>query len=99
MPPPPPLKKKNDKILTSDKASNNNPFFYCLNVLKATITLCDLSAAILFIPAHSCLKRFHSRIVHSLRSGKVEMFLCAACHAFTPHVNAWKRLIGIVVQV
>ena len=31
------------------------------------------------------------RIVHSLSSGKVEMFLCAACHAFTPHVNAWKR--------
>ena len=30
-------------------------------------------------------------IVHSLGSGKVEMFLCAACHAFTPHVNAWKR--------
>ena len=30
-------------------------------------------------------------IVHSLSSGKVEMFLCAACHAFTPHVNAWKR--------
>ena len=29
-------------------------------------------------------------IVHSLSSGKVEMFLCAACHAFTPHVNAWK---------
>ena len=30
-------------------------------------------------------------IVHSLSAGKVEMFLCAACHAFTPHVNAWKR--------
>ena len=30
-------------------------------------------------------------IVHSLSSGKVEMFLCAACHAFPPHVNAWKR--------
>ena len=29
-------------------------------------------------------------IVHSLSSGKVEMFLCAACHALTPHVNAWK---------
>ena len=29
--------------------------------------------------------------VHSLSSGKVEMFLCAACHAFTPHVNAWKH--------
>ena len=25
-------------------------------------------------------------IVHSLSSGKVEMFLCAPCHAFTPHV-------------
>ena len=25
-------------------------------------------------------------IVHSLSSGKVEMFLCAACHAFTPNV-------------
>ena len=32
-----------------------------------------------------------TNIVHSLSSGKVEMFLCAACHAFTPHVNAWKR--------
>ena len=32
-----------------------------------------------------------SGIVHSVSSGKVEMFLCAACHAFTPHVNAWKR--------
>ena len=30
-------------------------------------------------------------IVHSLSFGKVEMFLCATCHAFTPHVNAWKR--------
>ena len=30
-------------------------------------------------------------IVHSLSSGKVEMFLCATCHAFTPHVNVWKR--------
>ena len=29
-------------------------------------------------------------IVHSLSFGKVEMFLCAACHAFTPHVlNLW----------
>ena len=37
-------------------------------------------------------------IVHSLSSGKVEMFLCTSCHAFTPHVNAWKRWIGIVVQ-
>ena len=27
-------------------------------------------------------------IVHLLSSGKVEMYLCAACHAFTPHVNA-----------
>ena len=31
-------------------------------------------------------------IVPSLSSGKVEMFLCAACHAFTPQVNAWKAL-------
>ena len=30
-------------------------------------------------------------IVHSISSGKVEMFLCAACHVFPPHVNAWKR--------
>ena len=29
--------------------------------------------------------------VHSLSSGKGEMFLCAACHAFKPHVNAWKN--------
>ena len=28
--------------------------------------------------------------IHSPSSGKVEMFLCAACHDFTPHVNAWK---------
>ena len=27
----------------------------------------------------------------TLSSDKVEMFLCVACHAFTPHVNAWKR--------
>ena len=38
-------------------------------------------------------------MVHSLRSGKGKIFLCAACHAFTPHVNAWKNLIGIVVQI
>ena len=38
-------------------------------------------------------------MVHSLSSGKGKMFLCAACHAFTPHVNAWKNLIGIVVQI
>ena len=37
--------------------------------------------------------------VHSLSSGKVEMYLCAACHAFTLHVNAWKSWIGFVVQV
>ena len=30
---------------------------------------------------------------------RCKMFLCAACHAFTPHVNAWKNLIGIVVQI
>ena len=29
--------------------------------------------------------------VHSLSSGKGKMFLCAACHAFMPHVNAWKN--------
>ena len=29
--------------------------------------------------------------VHSLSSGKGEMFLCPACHAFTPHVNPWKN--------
>ena len=38
-------------------------------------------------------------MVHSLSSGKVNMFLCAACHAFTPHVNVWKNLTGIVVQI
>ena len=38
-------------------------------------------------------------MVHSLSSGKGKMFLCAACHAFTPHMNAWKNLIGIVVQI
>ena len=38
-------------------------------------------------------------MVHSLSSGKGKMFLCAACHAFTPHVNAWKNLIGVVVQI
>ena len=38
-------------------------------------------------------------MIHSLSSGKGKMFLCAACHAFTPHVNAWKNLIGIVVQI
>ena len=40
-----------------------------------------------------------SVMVHSLSSGKGKMFLYAACHAFTPHVNAWKNLIGIVVQI
>ena len=29
--------------------------------------------------------------VHSLSSGKCEMFLCVSCHAFTPHVSAWKN--------
>ena len=38
-------------------------------------------------------------MVHSLSSGKGKMFLCAACHAFTPHVNAWKNLIGIAAQI
>ena len=38
-------------------------------------------------------------IVHSLSSGKGKIFLCAACHAFTPRVNPWENLIGIVVQV
>ena len=38
-----------------------------------------------------CQHTFHTGIVHSLSSGKVEMFLCAACYAFTPHVNEWKR--------
>ena len=31
-------------------------------------------------------------IVHSLSSGKVEMFLCAACHAFPPHVECVEAL-------
>ena len=30
-------------------------------------------------------------LVHSPSSGKGKMFLCAACHAFTPHVNTWKN--------
>ena len=38
-------------------------------------------------------------MVLSLSSGKGKMFLCAARHAFTSHVNAWKNLIGIVVQI
>ena len=29
--------------------------------------------------------------VHSLSSGKGKMFQCAARHAFTPHVKAWKN--------
>ena len=37
-------------------------------------------------------------MVHSVSSGKGKMFLCAMCHAFTPHMDAWKNLIGIVVQ-
>ena len=40
-----------------------------------------------------------SAMVHSLSPGKGKMLLCAACRAFTPRVNAWKKLIGIVVQV
>ena len=43
--------------------------------------------------------RLDFTIVHLLSSGKGKMFLCAGCHAFTPHVNAWKNLIGIVVQI
>ena len=43
---------------------------------------------------HNC-----TGMVHSLSSGKGKMFLCAALHAFTPHVNAWKNSIGIVVQI
>ena len=31
------------------------------------------------------------REVHSLSAGKVEMYLCAAWHAFTPHVDARKN--------
>ena len=31
------------------------------------------------------------RNIHSLSSGKDEMFLCTACHASTPHLNAWKN--------
>ena len=38
-------------------------------------------------------------MVDSLSSGKGKMFLCAACHAFMPRMNAWKNLIGIVLQV
>ena len=56
---------------------------------KATITRYDLSSRFFCIDA----------MVHSLSSGKGKMFLCAACYAFTPHVNAWKNLIGIVVQI
>ena len=48
----------------------------------------------------SCWKKtLKGYMVHSLSSGKGKMFLCAACHAFTPHVNAWKNLIGIVFQI
>ena len=41
----------------------------------------------------------NASMVHSLSSGKGKMFLCAACHALTAHVNAWKNLIGNVVQI
>ena len=41
----------------------------------------------------------YESMVHSLSSGKGKMFLCAARHAFTPHVNAWKNLIVFVVQI
>ena len=55
-------------------------------------------------PLHSLLANFrrsnlHLVKVHSLSSSKGKVFLCAACHAFTPHVNAWKNSISIVVQV
>ena len=33
-------------------------------------------------------------MVHSLSSGKGKIFLCAACHAFTPHVNKFNRHCG-----
>ena len=42
-------------------------------------------------PSGQYLYLLFTFIVDSLSSGKVEMFLCASCHAFTPHVNAWKR--------
>ena len=37
------------------------------------------------------LEKRNDSKVHSLSSGKGEMFLCATCHAFTPHVNPWKN--------
>ena len=33
-------------------------------------------------------------IVHSLSSGKVEKYFCAACHAFTLHVGKLNRHCG-----
>ena len=51
---------------------------------------------ILFIQVRNdpSVKRFRIGVieikVHALSSGKGKMFLCAACHAFTPVVNAWK---------
>ena len=57
--------------------------------------MCDkmaISAYILKIVEKDPFLRLQVRaMVHSLSSGKGKMFLCAACHAFTPHVNAWKN--------
>ena len=67
---------------------NNYPW-----AILAIIMLGTIIVPRIYVPGESKTSK-----VHSLSSGKGKMFLCAACHAFTPHVNAWKNRIGIVVQ-
>ena len=64
-------------------------WFLCDNqILYGLVTTKDLRSSVLCQRANG---KFNGMCkVHSLSSGKVEMYLCATCHIFNPHVNDGK---------
>ena len=74
--------------------SVNDVYDVCDSVMKAKqkdnqsdLILLDFTS---LSYGHAC-KKIHVYKVHSLSFDKVEMYLCAACHALTLHVDARKN--------
>ena len=79
------IQKLPDFLTVSDLVKANK---LSLNIVKNDYMIIATSQKLMKLGA---IPKTKVSIVHSLSSGKVEMFLCAACHAFTPHVNAWEH--------
>ena len=90
--------RNNENLIHGLSLYQSNLIVICLKVTPVSFhEKCEISPIDMTSPDDEVITSRH--MVHSLSSGKGKMFLCAACHAFTPHVNAWKNLIGIVVQI